>query len=1349
VQINGVVWSQTTIGNTVYATGSFTSARPAGSPQGTNESPANNILAFDIRTGERVAAFNASLNAQGLVIKASPDGSRVYVGGDFTEVNGVARGRVAALDATTGALIQGFAPDVSNTVQAMAVTNQAVYVGGAFFQANGFTRTRLAAFAPSGTLLSWKPSADDENVLSMVASPDQSRIVLGGKFSTLNGVAAKGLGAVDAQSGQTLPFAANLKINNSGVKAGITGLQSDGTRVFGTGYVFGPGGNLEGAFSADPNTGEIVWIEDCHGDSYDVFAVGRSVLVATHAHYCNNIEAWPQNTASGWSFARAMSFTYEPTQTIAKDQVNYFNWAGNPAPSAEDFWPAFDAGTITGQSQAAWSITGNSQYVSFGGEFPRVNSAAQQGLVRFAIRSAAPKKMKPIFEDALRPVLTPVGPGEVRVQWKGTWDRDNTNLTYKLIRDDKRSTPIAQFTVPSKWWDRPALGYTDRGLTPGNTHKYRVQILDGDGNLTESYSQTITLPLAGESPATDYASAVVADGARNYWRMGAGEGTLAADYAGGSWLTWGSGVTAALDGAVPGEALGASTFSGASTALGYPQDRIAAPKSFSVEAWIKTTSTAGGRIVGFSDRQSGSSASNYRDRQLYVGTNGRVYFGINPQTGRKTIGSPFAVNDGTWHHVVGTMDTTNGTALYVDGIRVAQDPSAKDFRFYSGYWRVGADAMSGWPNSGTQQGMVGSIDDVAVYDRALTKAQVDSHWTKAGRPSKLPPTPTDAYGTTVMEKNPGLYWRFDEASGTAVVDSTGNGQNARLDNGPLLGAAGLPATGTTAAAFDGANDLGVSTVSTFSPSHFTAETWLKTSSTKGGKVFGFGNTASGLSSTYDRHVWMTAAGRLNFGIYNGAQATITTTESFNDGQWHHVVAQLGTDGTKLWVDGVLRGQSAASNPTTYYGYWRVGGDRVWDTSSLYLNGTIDEFAVYGRVLTKAEIRENLLAGGGTMPNDPPVASFTATGQKLAVSVDASGSSDPDGSVASYGWDWGDGEQGTGAIASHTYARAGTYTVTLTVTDDDGAASTKSEFVTVVANQAPVAAVESSVSKLVVSVDASGSSDPDGSVASYGWDWGDGEQGTGAIASHTYAQAGTYTVTLTVTDNDGGTGTSTAEVTVIAPPLIASDSFQRAATGGLGSADVGGAWTPVGSTSRLSVGLGSAAFRHDAPGNQDEANLTSVSTSSADLTVSLWADEAATGGGLFTSISARRLDPLNRYDARVRFATGDKVGVTLTALKGSSTVTGLSGEVTLPGTYPAGTRLSVRLQTFGSSPTTIRVKVWAAGSVEPAAWLIERTDSHPALQVAGQIGLRTYLSAAATVVPVSVRFDDLRVVAVKP
>ena len=86
VQINGVVWSQVTVGNTVYATGSFTSARPAGSALGTNETPRSNLLAYDITTGNLITSFNHSLNAQGLFLAASPDGSKVFVGGDFTQV---------------------------------------------------------------------------------------------------------------------------------------------------------------------------------------------------------------------------------------------------------------------------------------------------------------------------------------------------------------------------------------------------------------------------------------------------------------------------------------------------------------------------------------------------------------------------------------------------------------------------------------------------------------------------------------------------------------------------------------------------------------------------------------------------------------------------------------------------------------------------------------------------------------------------------------------------------------------------------------------------------------------------------------------------------------------------------------------------------------------------------------------------------------------------------------------------------------------------------------------------------------------------------------------------------------
>jgi len=165
-------------------------------------------------------------------------------------------------------------------------------------------------------------------------------------------------------------------------------------------------------------------------------------------------------------------------------------------------------------------------------------------------------------------------------------------------------------------------------------------------------------------------------------------------------------------------------------------------------------------------------------------------------------------------------------------------------------------------------------------------------------------------------------------------------------------------------------------------------------------------------------------------------------------------------------------------------------------------------------------------------NNPPTADFTFVTSDLEVAF-TDASTDPGGSVVSWGWAFGDGGTSTVQAPTHTFAAAGTYSVTLTVTDGGGATDEVTKSVTVTApseNTPPIADFSSRASGLSVTF-TDASLDTDGSVVSWSWAFGDG--GTSTVQSPTYAYAGdgTYSVSLTVTDNDGATNTVTKQVTV--------------------------------------------------------------------------------------------------------------------------------------------------------------------------------------------------------------------------
>ena len=244
-------------------------------------------------------------------------------------------------------------------------------------------------------------------------------------------------------------------------------------------------------------------------------------------------------------------------------------------------------------------------------------------------------------------------------------------------------------------------------------------------------SVNATSTLAAASTFYPYRTAVLADSPNFYWRLAETTGTALNDTGTGNRdatllaQTFTMGQASALRSETRDRSLALSvgTINANASAAG--------PNVFSVEAWVKSTSTTGGRILGFGN-QTGQNPSTTVDRQLYLAPNGKVMFGVGGAT-KVGIASNAAVNNGAWHHVVGTYTSgTNDMKLYVDGAlqgRATATPVA-----LTGYWRAGAEQITGWPSNPTDTYYEGSLDELAVYTTALSATRVLAHYNAGNTP---------------------------------------------------------------------------------------------------------------------------------------------------------------------------------------------------------------------------------------------------------------------------------------------------------------------------------------------------------------------------------------------------------------------------------------------------------------------------------------------------------------------------------------------------------------------------------------------------------------------------------------
>ncbi|WP_163631629.1 LamG-like jellyroll fold domain-containing protein [Microbacterium sp. B35-04] len=787
-QTNGVVWQVAISRGRAVVGGTFSQIRPGAGQAGAARS-LQSLAILNAATGEPDAcqlpvAFSGGTAAV-YAVKAAPDGNTVFIGGQFTSVGGVAVSRLAEINVATCAVTPFRVNGISSYVLEIEPSNEFVYFGGVFQTVGGQSRRSFAKVNRAGVLQTQfvaNASGVTEELYSNIVvpnknargdalqlSPDGTRLAIGGDWFDINGSASHSFAVVDSTTGAVVrTWPASTVGNTSRTKM----ISSDGTRFFVAQEGFA---GFDGALAYNWSDYSQAWRDNCAGATQAIVPYQGLLFEAHHRHDCGAMGMFPDGRRTFLSVSRAT----DPTQL----QIGWL--------------PELNDGTGEGigpRSIAIGAGTNGTPYLWVGGEFTRVNGANQQGVTRFSpTDTGAP----PVPALAARAIT----PNAVQVNIRGVYDPDDSDITYAVYRGNNTTTPVWTGVAQSKHWYRFQSTFVDTNVTPGTSYTYRVRAIDRANNQSAlSGTATVTASATGSV----YASTVIADQPRLFYRYDdTANAQWVVDSAGPTLVGLNglaqNGVNRTAAGAIPNDVSRSATFTDTQPS-GLPQyiwnDVIApGPTVYSVETWFRTTSTTGGALANYgsstgrprtddgTDRVSGTV-----DRVVYMenGT-GFLRFGVRAGFGTTTLRSLAAVNDGQWHHVIGTQGP-GGMQLYVDGVLQAQNATTGSGT-YNGTWHVGGDSLNGYPSAGNtlvNRYFDGQLDETAVYYQALSPQQVQNHFNVG----------TGFVDTLVPSTPQGVAASFDGAN----VDVT---WTASTDN---VGVAGYRVYRGTAAGFTPAAD---------------------------------------------------------------------------------------------------------------------------------------------------------------------------------------------------------------------------------------------------------------------------------------------------------------------------------------------------------------------------------------------------------------------------------------------------------------------------------------------------------------------------------------------------------------
>jgi Concanavalin A-like lectin/glucanases superfamily len=330
--------------------------------------------------------------------------------------------------------------------------------------------------------------------------------------------------------------------------------------------------------------------------------------------------------------------------------------------------------------------------------------------------------------------------------------------------------------------------------------------------------------------------------------------------------------------------------------------------------------------------------------------------------------------------------------LYVNGVLAGSKSASGSIASSSDPLRIGGDVT--WA-----EWFQGRIDDIRVYSRALSAAEVQTDMTRPVLASV--PAPTSSLVGA---------WAFDEGTGTTAKDASGVGNNGTLSG----------ATWQSSGRFGGAlqfDGAGASvTVADSAQLHLTnaltLEAWVyPTSAPAYAAVVAKERTGGGLPYGVEA-VTGSPGGYVN----TGGNSTATAASALPLSSWTHLAQTYDGTAVRLYVNGALAASTAANGSMLNSADpLRIGGDQTWGE---WFAGRIDEVRIYSRALSQGEIQTdmNTSIGGGSPPPPPPPADTTSPTPPSGLAV--TGTTQTSASLS-----WGASSDNVGvAVTASTTAR---------------------------------------------------------------------------------------------------------------------------------------------------------------------------------------------------------------------------------------------------------------------------------------------------------------------------------------